>query len=67
MPGLLDVIGLTGLAPRKDPATVVAACELVLEGLVAHRRISRSDELGYVRSRLERPQFGGPGDIETSF
>jgi magnesium chelatase subunit I len=67
VPGLLDVIGLTGLAPRKDPATVVAACELVLEGLVAHRRISRSDELGYVRSRLERPQFGGPGDIETSF
>jgi hypothetical protein len=40
----------------------------VLEGLVAHRRISRSDELGYARSRLERPQFGaGPGDIDTSF
>ncbi|UCF39998.1 MAG: magnesium chelatase [Gemmatimonadota bacterium] len=59
VPGLLDVIELTGLAPRKDPATVVSACELVLEGLVAHRRISRSDELGYVRARLERPQFGG--------
>jgi hypothetical protein len=53
----------SGLAPLKDPATMVSACELILEGLVAHRRISRSDELGYARARPEGPPpFGkGPG------
>src|SRR2546426_5963635 len=33
-----------GLAAKKDPATVVSACELVLEGLVAEKRIARSEE-----------------------
>jgi magnesium chelatase subunit I len=55
VPGLLDLIDHVGLAPKKDPATLVAACELVLEGLVAHRRISRSDEIGYVRARGRSP------------
>jgi magnesium chelatase subunit I len=57
--GLLDVVQQTGLAPLGDPARVVAACELVLEGLVAQKRISRSDELGYARARRERPPGGG--------
>ncbi|MGD2134587.1 MAG: magnesium chelatase [Gemmatimonadales bacterium] len=61
IPGLFDLIEQVGLAPKKDPATLVAACELVLEGLVAHKRISRSDELGYARVR-GRPGLGGaPG------
>ncbi|MBI3982365.1 MAG: magnesium chelatase [Gemmatimonadetes bacterium] len=66
--GLLTLVDTVGLAPKKDPATMVAACELVLEGLVAHKRISRSEELGYTRIRPERnPPFGkgapgaGPG------
>ncbi|MDH3291495.1 MAG: magnesium chelatase [Gemmatimonadota bacterium] len=59
VPGLLDAVDLVGLAPGKEPGSVVAACELILEGLVAHKRISRSDELGYVRSRMRGP--GGPG------
>src|SRR5207245_11305096 len=62
VPGLLDVIDQVGLAAKKDPATMVAACELVLEGLVAEKRISRSDELGYVRARAE-PK--GPGYGKT--
>ena len=37
---------------------MVSACELVLEGLVAEKRISRTDELGYVRAR---PEPKGPG------
>jgi magnesium chelatase subunit I len=67
VPGLLDLIDRVGLAGKKDPATMVAACELVLEGLVAEKRISRSEELGYVRARAESkgPPFkagpGGPG------
>jgi magnesium chelatase subunit I len=67
VPGLLDLVDRVGLAVKKDPATMVAACELVLEGLVAEKRISRSEEMGYVRARAESkgPPFkagpGGPG------
>src|SRR5213082_2591223 len=63
VPGLLDLVDQVGLAAKKDPATMVAACELVLEGLVAEKRISRSEELGYVRARAEPkgPGFGKPG------
>jgi magnesium chelatase subunit I len=59
VPGLIDLVGTVGLAGRKDPATLVSACELVLEGLVAERRIARSEELGYTRARPEaRPPHG---------
>jgi magnesium chelatase subunit I len=58
VPGLMDLVQQTGLAGRNDPARLVAACELVLEGLVAQKRISRSDALGYQRARPERR---GPG------
>jgi magnesium chelatase subunit I len=66
VPGLLDLVDRVGLAGKKDPAHMVAACELVLEGLVALRRISRSEDLGYVRARPEprNPGYGkqgGPG------
>ncbi len=62
VPGLLDLIDQVGLAAKKDPGTMVAACELVLEGLVAEKRISRSEELGYTRVRGE-PK--GPGYGKT--
>jgi len=58
VPGLVDLVTGCGLAGKKDPASLVAGCELVLEGLAAHRRIARSDEIGYSRVRPERP---GPG------
>ena len=58
VPGLLDLVSDTGLAGRKDPSGIVAGCELVLEGLAAHRRIARNEESGYVRARPERPAGG---------
>jgi magnesium chelatase subunit I len=63
VPGLLELVERVGLAPRKEPGLAVAACELVLEGLVAEKRISRSEELGYVRARVEPkgPGYGKPG------
>jgi magnesium chelatase subunit I len=63
VPGLLELVERTGLAGKKDPAHLVSACELVLEGLVAQKRISRTEELGYTRVRPEKPPFGkgGPG------
>src|SRR5205809_1001437 len=62
VPGLLDLVDQVGLAAKKDPPTMVSACELVLEGLVAEKRISRTEELGYVRVRAE-PK--GPGYGKT--
>jgi hypothetical protein len=50
------------LAQRGDAAVIVGACELILEGLAAEKRISRSEELGYVRARPERRDpMGGQG------
>jgi magnesium chelatase subunit I len=59
------VVELVGLAKPGDAAATVAACELVLEALVARRRISRSEDGRYGRARHEgrrRPEqdsFGG--------
>ena len=67
VPDLLRVVRHVGLAPADDPPQTVAACELVLEALVARKRISRSDGGRYGRAAPEprrRPNqdfFGGPG------
>jgi magnesium chelatase subunit I len=60
VPGLLDLVDQVGLAGKKDPAAMVSACELVLEGLVAEKRIARSEDLGYVRARPDPKGGGGP-------
>jgi magnesium chelatase subunit I len=62
VPGLVDLAEALGLAPRRDPAVTVAACELILEGLAAGRRISRVDEFSYARVRPER---AGPSHPKT--
>ncbi len=59
VPGLLELVEDVGLAPRTvGDGHRAAACELVLEALVAQRRISRS-EAGYARARHQRK--AGPG------
>ena len=61
VPGLLDLVATVGLASDSAPAGVrAAACELVLEALVAGRRISRS-EGGYERARHSSSMGKGPG------
>ncbi|MEO7361196.1 MAG: magnesium chelatase [Gemmatimonadaceae bacterium] len=65
VPGLVDMVTAVGLAPRNDPAMIAIACELVLEALVARRKISRSDQGRYGKAEREsrrRPNqdyFGG--------
>jgi magnesium chelatase subunit I len=65
VPDLLRIVHRVGLAPEDDSATSVAACELVLEALVARKKISRSDVGQYGRATPEprrRPNqdlFGG--------
>jgi magnesium chelatase subunit I len=56
VPGLVD--RAREMAGDSDPGVLVAACELILEGLAAHKRISRSDELGYTRARAEKREGG---------
>jgi magnesium chelatase subunit I len=64
VPGMLDTVSDLGLAQRGDLSYTVAACELVLEGLAAQKRISRSEELGYTRAKPERREPGyGKGGI----
>ena len=65
VPDLLRIIHHTGLAADDDAPVSVAACELVLEALVARKKISRSDGGQYGRANPEprrRPNqdlFGG--------
>ena len=56
VPGLLPLVEQIGLAAEQASDGVrTAACELVLEGLVAERRISRSQSGGYARAQREHP------------
>jgi magnesium chelatase subunit I len=65
VPGLVSVVRNVGLAASGDAAFGAAACELVLESLVARKKISRSDSGQYGRAVSEqrrRPNqdlFGG--------
>ena len=67
VPDLVQVVHHTGLAAEDDAAKSVAACELVLEALVARKKISRTDGGQYGRAAPEprrRPNqdlFGGGG------
>ncbi|HEX3235406.1 MAG TPA: magnesium chelatase [Gemmatimonadales bacterium] len=64
VPGLIDTVVEFGLTSRTDKPRAVAACELLLEGLAAQKRISRSEELGYTRMKPERREPGyGKGGI----
>jgi len=54
VPGLLGIVEMTALAPKNDAPVVAAACELVLESLVARRKISRTDAGLYGRSQEEK-------------
>jgi magnesium chelatase subunit I len=61
VPGLLDLVSAVGLAPKNSSTGMrAAACELVLEALVAARRISRS-EGGYEKAQHQSPMGKGPG------
>jgi magnesium chelatase subunit I len=49
VPGLMQVVNTAGLAPMDDLPVVAAGCELVLESLVARKKIARSDAGQYGR------------------
>jgi magnesium chelatase subunit I len=65
VPGLIEIVRSTGLAQAGDAPFTAAACELVLESLVARKKISRNDAGQYgraVQEQRRRPNqdlFGG--------
>jgi magnesium chelatase subunit I len=62
VPGLVEAAVAGSLAHRNDAPALVAACELILEGLAERKLITRSEELGYVRAKPERKDpMGGYG------
>ncbi|WP_263357115.1 magnesium chelatase [Acidicapsa ligni] len=60
--GLIEKLGALGVKTKDAPAKVVAAAELLLEGLYAHRKLSRSEERGFSgpekSTRREQRQSG---------
>ncbi len=54
VPGLMQVVSSAGLAPMDDLPVVAAGCELVLESLVARKKITRSDAGQYGRAIEEK-------------
>jgi magnesium chelatase subunit I len=68
VPTLLDVVQHLELADPDDAPVVAAACELVLEALVARRKISRSDDGRYGRAvsdKRRRSDQGYFGDLSA--
>jgi len=60
VPGLLELVETVGLAPKAcSDGWRAGACELVLEALVAERRISRSTTGSYSKARHEPSQGKG--------
>ena len=59
--GLMEKTGTLGLAVSEPDAVRAAAGEFVLEGLYAHRRISRNEEVGFLAEPRRREQPGEDG------
>ncbi len=55
--GLMDNVERMGADGRSGPAGMAAAAEFILEGLWAHKRISRNEERGF---HAERPKTPDP-------
>src|SRR6267154_530327 len=54
--GLMEHVGRLGVQDRKDAGASAAAAEMILEGLWAHRRISRSEERGFYAEKPKQSE-----------
>jgi magnesium chelatase subunit I len=57
--GVVEAVRDAELVEEDDIAGSVAAAELLLEGMAAHRRISRAEAGGFSRARPDRPKGKG--------
>ena len=51
--GLMEKTGALGLGASEPDAVRASAAEFILEGLYAHRRISRNEEVGFTAGRAQ--------------
>jgi magnesium chelatase subunit I len=65
IPGLLARTSIVNVSDEAPAAERVAAAEFVLEGLTGVKKISRSEERGYVRSDQRQPEVGYEEPIDT--
>jgi len=54
--GLAERASVLGVKRKEDPPLLVSACEFILDGLYALRKISRSQEKGYFASEKKRSE-----------
>jgi magnesium chelatase subunit I len=61
--GLMEKTAALGLGVSEPDAIRASAAEFILEGLYAHRRINRNEELGFTAGERKRepPPEGGEG------
>ena len=60
--GLMEKTGALGLGASEPDALRASAAEFILEGLYAHRRISRNEEMGFTAGERKRePPEGNEG------
>jgi magnesium chelatase subunit I len=61
--GLMEKTAALGLGASEPDAIRASAAEFILEGLYAHRRISRNEEMGFTAGERKRepPPEGGEG------
>jgi magnesium chelatase subunit I len=60
--GLMEKTGALGLGASEPDAVRASAAEFILEGLYAHRRISRNEEVGFTAGERKRePPEGSEG------
>ena len=68
--GLMEKVKVLGLTANEPDAVRASAAEFILEGLYAHRRISRNEERGFAaeEKRRESPrEEGGRGGDRPNF
>jgi magnesium chelatase subunit I len=58
--GLMEKTKRLGLGASEPDAVRAAAAEFILEGLYAHKRISRSEEAGFTAGERRRAEAPGP-------
>ena len=66
--GLFDKLTPLGIKSGDAPERVVAAAEFLLEGMVAHRRLSRNEERGFAagdKNRRNERERGQGGDEQA--
>jgi magnesium chelatase subunit I len=66
--GLMEKTKRLGLGASEPDAVRAAAAEFILEGLYAHRRISRNEEAGYTAEQRRRePPDEGKAKIKRQY